>query len=198
MKIRLTISLIAVAALSGCATYDYAGGSAPGGYYVGRAAPVQVYGPYYGGYGYGGQVSLGYGWGSFGPYGYSWPYYGYGGYGGYYPHPNYRPYHPRPPVAPHYPGSRPQRPPGQEGQPPPWRAPNAGYRDPERGRGLLRAQTVSPGLVESAPGYPDRAQIAPPPQRMQPPPQRMERASPPERVQEERPERSYRMTEETP
>ena len=59
MKLRLITTLIAVAALSGCATYDYAGGSAPGGYYYGRSAPSY----YNDGYGYG--------------------YPGYGGYGGY-------------------------------------------------------------------------------------------------------------------
>ena len=68
MKLRLITTLIAAAALSGCATYDYAGGSAPGGYYYGRSAPS--YGPYNNGYGYG------------------YPSYGYGGYGYY----GYRPY----------------------------------------------------------------------------------------------------------
>ena len=85
MKMRLLITLAAAAALGGCASYyDYAAGSAPGGYYVGRA-PAAAYGPFDSGYGYGygGGMSLGYGYGNyggFGGYGYSRPYYGYGGY----------------------------------------------------------------------------------------------------------------------
>ena len=114
MKMRLLITFVAATALSGCASYyDTAVGSAPGGYYVGRAA-APAYGPFDSGYGYGGGVTLGYGYGNYGygGYGYSRPYYGYGGYYPYYP---YRPYHPRPPR----PDTEDPRPPGEGNRPPP-------------------------------------------------------------------------------
>ena len=92
MKIRIfAVAIAALGALGGCATYDYASGSAPGGYY---SAPAQV--EYYGSYNYG----YGYPYGSgFGFYGY--PYGGYGYPYGYYRPPYYghggsRPQHPRP------------------------------------------------------------------------------------------------------
>lgn len=110
MKLRLITTLIAVAALSGCATYDYAGGSAPGGYYYGRSAPS--YGPYDDGYGYG---YPSYGYGGYGYYGYS-PYYGYGGY---YPYYVYRPHRPH---RPDHDG----KPDPDNGRAPPWRNPEDG------------------------------------------------------------------------
>ncbi len=120
MKLRLITTLIAVAALSGCATYDYAGGSAPGGYYYGRSAPTYSndgYGYGYPGYGYGG-----YGYGSYGYYGYS-PYYGYGGYYPYYIHR---------PNRPHRPGHDDKPDPGND-RAPPWRNPADGrYRETGR------------------------------------------------------------------
>ena len=90
---RLLIAAIALTALGGCATYDYAGGSGPGGYY--RGSPTYRYtypDGYWGGY-YGGAPGYGY-------YGYGG---GYGGYGyGYAPYYYNRPYYvirpaPRPP-----------------------------------------------------------------------------------------------------
>ena len=92
---RSSLYALAVASLSlgGCATYDYVGDTAPGGYYHGRPS-TQYYDPYGGGYYGGGGVYGSYGYGS--PYGYRgyYPYYGY--YGPYYPY--YPPHHhPRPP-----------------------------------------------------------------------------------------------------
>jgi len=70
---RLLISALAVAGLSGCATYDYASGSGPGGYYQGRQTYEYTYPDgYYRGY-YGGAY------GSYGGYGYGYPGYGYPG-----------------------------------------------------------------------------------------------------------------------
>mgnify|MGYP007039728057 CR=1 FL=1 len=76
MKLRLLTAIFAIAALGGCATYDYAGGSAPGGYYYGRPT-VESYGPYGSGYGYGPSYGGGYG-SVYGGYGYGS--YGYSGY----------------------------------------------------------------------------------------------------------------------
>lgn len=178
MKMRLLITLVAATALSGCAsTYDYAAGSAPGGYYVGRA-PAASYGPFDSGYGYGG-MSLGYGYGNyggFGGYGYSRPYYGYGGYYPYYP---YRPYHPHPPRPPR-PDIDTPRPPGQGDRPPPWRRPDGNYQ--ESGRVMIpprRQAAPQPGI-----SYPDRSQMAPSPRPMAPPSApRAERSSPVERME---------------
>ena len=124
-KLRLLTTLLAAAALGACASYDYVGGNAPGGYYYGRASSGAGYGPYYDGYGY---PSYGYGgYGGYRGYGYGYggyynPYYGYGGYP-YYPH---RPHRPRPP----------QSDPPRDGRAPPWRDPVDGrYR--ESGRVML-------------------------------------------------------------
>lgn len=107
MKMRLLTAVFAAAALSGCATYDYIGGGAPGGYYYGRPS-VEYYGPYGESYGYG----------YYGYYPYS--YYGYYGYYPYYYYPYYlyRPYRPpRPPLPPRPP--RPPLPPNQNYDQPP-------------------------------------------------------------------------------
>ena len=138
MKIRLLITFVAASALSGCAsTYDYAAGSAPGGYYVGRA-PAASYGPFDSGYGYGG-MSLGYGYGNygrFGGYGYSRPYYGYGGY---YPYYIYRPHH----------HNHNDKPDPDNDRAPPWRNPQDGrYR--ESGRVKIPPQNRIP----QSPGQP--------------------------------------------
>ncbi|MET0815578.1 MAG: hypothetical protein ABWX88_10340 [Pseudoxanthomonas sp.] len=120
MKMRLLTALFATAALGGCATYDYAGGSAPGGYYYGRPT-TEYYGPYGAGYGYGA-----YGYGGYGGYGYGYSPYGYSYYGGYYPYYPYRPHHPRP-GHDHDPDD--DRPPSQGGRPPPWRRPDGRYQE---------------------------------------------------------------------
>lgn len=131
MKLRLITTLIAATALSGCATYDYAGGSAPGGYYYGRSAPSY----YDDGYGYGGS-NYGYGYGGY--YGYS-PYYGYGGY---YPYYIYRPH------RPHRPDHDDKPDPGND-RAPPWRNPVDGrYR--ESGRVKIPPQNRIP----QSPGQP--------------------------------------------
>lgn len=120
-RIYLTAVAVASLALGGCATYDYVGDTAPGGYYHGRPS-TQYYDPY-GGY-YGGGVYSGYGY--YGPYRYggysSYPYYGY--YGPYYP---YYPHHPRPPR----PGDHTPKPPSTGGgdRPPPWRDPTGRWRE---------------------------------------------------------------------
>lgn len=133
MKLRLITTLIAVAALGGCATYDYAGGSAPGGYYYGRSAPS--YGPYDDGYGYG---YPSYGYGGYGYYGYS-PYYGYGGYYPYYLQRPHRPHHP----------DHDDKPDPDNGRAPPWRNPEDGrYR--ESGRVKIPPQNRIP----QSPGQP--------------------------------------------
>ena len=175
MKLRLITTLAAAVALSGCATYDYASGSAPGGYYYGRSAPS--YDPYYDGYGYG---YPSYGYGSYGYYGYS-PYYGYGGYYPYY----YRPH-------------RPHRPdhddkPDPDDRAPPWRNPVDGrYR--ESGRVKIPPQNRIP----HSPGQPrvvgdgrqpsggngirQRPASEPPRRTAEPsPPRSMERSRQPER-----------------
>ena len=187
MKMRLLITFVATTALSGCASYyDTAVGSAPGGYYVGRAA-APAYGPFDSGYGYGygGGVTLGYGYGNYGygGYGYSRPYYGYGGYYPYYP---YRPYHPRPPR----PDTEDPRPPGEGNRPPPWRRPDGRYQ--ESGSVMIpprRQVPPQPGI-----SYPDRSQVAPSPRPMAPPSApRMERPRPAERAERSEP----RMRERT-
>ena len=88
MKIRMfAVATVALAALGGCATYDYVDGSAPGGYYSGQPR-VEYYGGY--GYPYGGYGSYG-GYGYYGyPYGYYRPPYGY------YPPYYHGHHHPRP------------------------------------------------------------------------------------------------------
>lgn len=80
---RFLMSVIVLAGLGGCASYDYTAGSAPGGYYSGSpryeySYPGGYYGPYRGAYGYG------YGLSGYGGYGYG----GYGNWPGY-----YGPYH---------------------------------------------------------------------------------------------------------
>lgn len=175
-KLRLLTTLLAAAALGGCATYDYAGGSAPGGYYYGRAA--SSYGPYYDGYGY-----PSYGYGGYGGYGYGYggyynPYYGYGGYYPYYPH---RPHHPRPP--------RPEQP-GTD-RAPASRDPSDGrYREtgqvmiPPRSRVPMPSQPQPVGAARPAvnnPGVRQRPQGPAPtaaPRQVQPSAPRIERPSP--------------------
>ena len=132
MKLRLITTLIDATALSGCATYDYAGGSAPGGYYYGRSAPSYYDDGYGYGYGY-----PGYGYGGYGYYGYS-PYYGYGGYYPYYIHRPHRP---------HNPGNN-DKPDPDRDRAPPWRNPATG-RYMESGRVKIPPQNripQSPGL----------------------------------------------------
>ncbi len=180
MKLRLITTLIAAAALSGCATYDYAGGSAPGGYYYGRSTPSYYndgYGYGYPGYGYGGYG--GYGYGGYGYYGYS-PYYGFGGY---YPYYIYRPHN-------HNHNDKPD--PGND-RPPPWRNPQNG-RYMESGRVKIPPQNripQSPGQPrvlgdERQPGGNTGVRVRPSgdqPRRMSEPspPRMMERSRPPER-----------------
>ena len=77
---RLIVSAGLLLGLSGCATYDYVGGSS-GGYYHGSPS-VQYNYPY-------GYPDSGYGYGG---YGYGSSYYGYGNYG----YPVYRPNYNRP------------------------------------------------------------------------------------------------------
>ena len=177
MKMRLLITLVAATALSGCASYyDYAAGSAPGGYYVGRA-PAASYGPFYDGYGYGGiSLGSGYGYGGYGNYWYPRPYYGFGGY---YPYHPYRPYHPRPPR----PDTENPRPPGEGSRPPPWRRPDGRYQ--ETGQVMIppRRQAEPQASNADGMGYPDRPQVTPSPRPMAPPsapraqrPTQMERA----------------------
>ena len=127
MKLRLITTLIVATALSGCATYDYAGGSAPGGYYYGRSAPSYYDDGY--GYGYGGY------------YGYS-PYYGYGGYPYYIYRPIYRPH------RPHRPDHDGKPDPGDD-RAPPWRNPVDG-RYLESGRVKIPPQNRIP----QSPGQP--------------------------------------------
>jgi hypothetical protein len=130
---KLSLVVLAAAALSGCVTsgYGYRGGS--GDYYYGRASPSHYgYGAPYGGVGYGypggWYGSIGYGSTYYrGPYRHGYgPYYGPGygvHYGPYYPpyrrHTVVRPPHPQRPGPPHV--ERPGRPdhPGRTGIP--WR-----------------------------------------------------------------------------
>ncbi len=132
---RFLISAIALAGLGGCATYDYAGGSAPGGYYSGSPRYEYSYPDgYYGGYGGGFGGSYGYGlYGGYGGYGYSPGYYGYGSSRPYYvirpqprpPRGDHHDNHHRPPQGgprPGRPGDGRPRPPsagGEEGRPRP-------------------------------------------------------------------------------
>ena len=174
-KLRLLTTLLAAAALSGCATYDYAGGSAPGGYYYGRASSAYGYGPYDSGYGYP------YGYGGYGYGGYYNPYYGYGGYYPYYPH---RPHRPRPP--------RPDNP--DDDRAPPWRDPVDGrYR--ESGRVMIPPHNRVPQVpgqprvngggrpAINNPGVRQRPDSDRAPQRMsQPSAPRVERSRPVERA----------------
>lgn len=113
--LRAIAALAITAALGGCATYDYVGSNAPGGYYRGQA-PASYPGYYYPGY-YGSYYD--------GYYGY--PGYYYGGvyyYGG---HRYYRPPPHRPPPGPdggHDDGHDrppPDRTPGGNRMPSPWR-----------------------------------------------------------------------------
>ena len=177
-RIYLTAVAFASLALGGCATYDYVGDTAPGGYYHGRPS-TQYYDPYGGYYGGGGYSSYGY----YGPYRYggysSYPYYGY--YGPYYP---YYSHHPRPPR----PGDNTPKPPTSGGgnRPPPWRDPTGRWRE----GGSQPMVPNRPGQVTPAPGqlrvgedgYRQPRVTAPPsaprtaerPQRME----RMERSAP--------------------
>jgi len=157
MKLRLLTTLLAAAALSGCATYDTAGGSGPGGYYHGRPS-VDYYGPYGNAYGY---PSYGYpGYGSYSRYGYGPRYYGayggyYGGYGGYYNHPHryYRPHYPRPPRADHDDDH------GDRGdRPAPWRRPDGRYQD----TGQVMVPPHARGQVLQAPSQQIQARPARP------------------------------------
>lgn len=183
MKMRLLTALFAAAALSGCATYDYAGGSAPGGYYYGRPS-VEYYGPYGGGYGYGSYGYGGYGYG--GGYGYS-PYGYYGGYYPYYPYYPHRPHRPRP-------DHNDDRPPSQGGRPPPWRRPDGRYQDsgqvmipPRNGVPQAPSQPQSrpdggryPGMRVRPEGGNQQPRMSVP---SQPQPRQMERPRPVERAQ---------------
>ncbi len=134
MKFRpILMAVLAAATLGGCATYDYVGGSTPGGYYHGRST-VDYVGPYSGRYGYPsvgigtgyGYLNYGYGYPSYYRYGYGYPY----GQGHY--HPPYRPPY-RPPVSPP-PTGQPQPPPSVDNghRPPPWRNPTGQPRNPEQ------------------------------------------------------------------
>ncbi len=160
MKFRaFVVAAVALATLGGCATYDYAAGSAPGGYYSGQPQ-VEYYGGYgypYGGYGYP------YGYGGYGYYAY--PYGGYGypyGYGGhYYPRYHYG----------HVPRPRP-RPDGGTTQPPPSEQPRQDGRAPwrdlrriveEKNRGAVR-QTAPRTYQAPQGGQPARVTPMPRPQ----------------------------------
>ncbi len=172
-RIYLTAVAFASLALGGCATYDYVGDTAPGGYYHGRPS-TQYYDPY-GGY-YGGVGVYG-SYGYYGPYRYSsYPYYGY--YGPYYP---YYPHHPRPPR----PGDNTPKPPTSGGgnRPPPWRDPTGRWRE----GGSQPMIPNRPGQVAPAPSQPRVGEGGyRPPRVMAPPsaprtaerPQRMERSAP--------------------
>jgi hypothetical protein len=183
MKMRLLTAIFATAALSGCATYDYAGGSAPGGYYYGRPS-VEYYGPYGGGYGYGAYGYDGYGYGGYGGYGYS----PYGYYGGYYPYYPYRPYRPHRP----HPDHDDDRPPSQGGRPPPWRRPDGRYQD--SGQVLIPPRNGVPQVPSQPQVRPDggrypgmrvRPEGGNPQPRMSSPsqPRQMERPQPAQRAQ---------------
>jgi hypothetical protein len=190
MKMRLLTALLATAALSGCATYDYAGGSAPGGYYYGRPS-VEYYGPYGGGYGYGS-----YGYGGYGGYGYGggYGYSPYGYYGGYYPYYPYRPHRPHHPRPDH---NDDQPPPSQGGRPPPWRRPDGRYQDsgqvmiPPRngvpqapGQPQVRNEGGRyPGMRVRPEGGNQAPRMSAPSQPRQMEPRQMERSRPVERAQ---------------
>jgi len=178
MNKKVLLAAVFATALSGCATYDYAGGSAPGGYYHGRPT-TEYYGPYYGGYGYPGtSIYIGSG---YGYYGYSrYPYYGH--YNPYYPYypPRYRP--PRPHDPGH--GQKPPKPPtGSGNRAPPW-------RDPTNGAWRESGQVMIPprheNRVTPAPSAPRvRSEVRPPtaPAPRQAPPARVERSQPAVRSQ---------------
>ena len=146
---RSSLFTIAFASLTlgGCATYDYVGDTAPGGYYHGRPSTQysDPYGGYYGGVG----VYGGYGYGS--PYRYDrhygYPYYGY--YGSHYPY-----YPPRPPRPPrpddHNPPPRPPPTSGGGNRPPPWRDPTGRWRE----GGAQPMIPGRPGQVTSSPSQP--------------------------------------------
>ncbi|MET1024817.1 MAG: hypothetical protein ABWX87_10975 [Pseudoxanthomonas sp.] len=165
---RLLISAIALAGLGGCATYDYAGGSAPGGYYSGSPSyeysyPDGYYGGYGGSYGYGLYGGYG-GFGGYGGYGYSYS----PGYYGYYNRPYYviRP-RPRPPHGDHDGHhDNDHRPPvsggGGGNRPPP-----GGPRPWRPGQGRPRPPVVGGEEGRPRPQLPDR--LRPPSERTGPP-----------------------------
>jgi hypothetical protein len=157
---RLLFSAIALAGLSGCATYDQVSGGAAGGYYSGSPSYRYSYpGGYYGGYG--GAYRYGYGgYGAgYGGYGY-WP-----GFYGYYSRPSYVIHPPArrrgdhdghddhhhgqrpPPVAGG--GNRGDRP--ATGGPRPWR-PAEGHQRPPSMRDEHRARAQSPNRQRSPNG----------------------------------------------
>lgn len=145
MKMRLLIAAGLLAGLSGCATYDYVGGSS-GGYYHGAPSTQYSY-PY--GYGnYGGYGGIGYGSYGYGSYGYGGYGYGYPGYRPpiYYPSNQHRP-PPRPPYGGHGNGNGHRPPPGNGNgngngnRPPRPPMPEGGNRSPWRNLdGLQRPQ----------------------------------------------------------
>ncbi|AJC46805.1 MULTISPECIES: hypothetical protein [Xanthomonas] len=139
MKLRLICAAGLLAALGGCATYDYAGGG-EGGYY--RGAPSVEY-RYPAGYSeyyspYGAVPYYGYGPSYYGYYGYGVPYYYYRGYDG----PRHRP-PPRP--RPDDGGSRPPSPPPSVGGrvPTPWRDMDR-LRRPDALNSAPRPQSMQP------------------------------------------------------
>jgi len=191
----LTIAFASLA-LGGCATYDYVGDTAPGGYYHGRPSTqyYDSYGGYYGGGGaYGGYGYGGYGYGGY----YGYPYYGY--YGSHYPY-----YPPRPPRPDH--NNPPPKPPPSHGgggnRPPPWRDPTGRWREGGsqpmvRGRPQQVAPSPSQPRVDGG-GYQPPRVAAPPSMPRTERPRTMERASPPPRAERSappsRPERAERGT----
>lgn len=178
-RIYLTAVAFASLALGGCATYDYVGDTAPGGYYHGRPS-TQYYDPYGGYYGGGGVYS---GYGYYGPYRYggysSYPYYGY--HGPYYP---YYPSHPRPP-RPDTP-----KPPGGGGgnRPPPWRDPTGRWH--ERGSHPQIPQQAPQGVP--APGQPRVGEGGYRPPRVAPSPSAPRTAERPQRMERSAPSRMER------
>lgn len=114
MKLRIALAGGLLLALSGCATYDYAGGGSSGGYYTGQPSVQYNYPAGYPGYNGGGYYGYGGGYGGYYPGGYYRPGYGYG-------YPVVRPPH----------NHRPPRPPGN--RPPPTRPPE--NRPPPRNNG---------------------------------------------------------------
>ncbi|MBN6149826.1 hypothetical protein JR065_05705 [Xanthomonas sp. AmX2] len=151
MNMRLIWAAGLLAALGGCATYDYAGGS-QGGYY--RGSPSVEY-RYPAGY-YDGYSPYGYG----GYYGYGSGYYGYDGpyYRDYYRPPRYYPRPPRP-----RPGDGEGRPPDRP--PPPSAGGGGGTKVPWRDMDRLRRP-------------PGRAAIGPQPRASSPQPQSAQPARP--------------------
>lgn len=124
---KLLLPLVALLALSGCASdYYYRGGS--GDYYYGSPRSTYYYGAPYSSIGYGspggwyGGIGYGYGYG----YGYGSPY----GYGYRYGYPYY-PYYPYYPRRPHY-YRPPPNPPGGEHRPPQEGDRMTGGRQPPR------------------------------------------------------------------